>query len=73
MRNMYANHLARGGGSTFLRGKGRKSAMTASPSFKGGCDYSNILAIKVFQISARVWREIITFERRGKDCLVQFT
>ena len=29
MRNMYANHVARGGGSTFSRGRGRESAMKA--------------------------------------------
>ena len=39
MRNMYANRVARGDSSTFLREKGRQSAMTASSWFKGSCNY----------------------------------
>ena len=39
MRNMYANRVARGDGSTFSRKKGRQSAMTASLGLKGSCDY----------------------------------
>ena len=39
MRNMYANRITRGDGSTFSREKGRESAMTASSGFKGSCDY----------------------------------
>ena len=38
MRNMYANCVARGEGSTFSREKRRESAMTASSGFKGSCD-----------------------------------
>ena len=34
LRNMHANRVARGGGSTFLHRKGRASAMTASSGFK---------------------------------------
>ena len=33
--NMYVNRVARGDGSTFLRGKGRLSAMMAPSGFKG--------------------------------------
>ncbi|CAM9942141.1 unnamed protein product, partial [Ascophyllum nodosum] len=39
MRNMYANRVARGDGSTFSREKERQSAMTAALGFKGSCDY----------------------------------
>ena len=39
MRNIYANRVARCDGSTFLREKGRQSAMTASSGFNGSCDY----------------------------------
>ena len=41
MRHMNVNRAVRGGGSTFLRGKRRKSATTASLGFKGSCDYCN--------------------------------
>ena len=34
MRDIYANRIARGDGSTFSRGKGRQSAMTTSSGFK---------------------------------------
>ena len=40
MRNMCANRVARGHGSTFSRGKGHESAMTASSGFKRSCDYN---------------------------------
>ena len=38
MRNLNANCVARGDGSTFLREKGRQSDMTVSSGFKGSCD-----------------------------------
>ena len=41
MCNLYANHVARGGGSTFLHGKGRESAMTESSGLRGSCGYCN--------------------------------
>ena len=41
MHNMYTNRIARSGGSTFLRWKGRESAMTVSLGFKGSYDYNN--------------------------------
>ena len=50
---------------TFPRGKGCESAMTASPGFKGSCDYCNDPDHKNIQGT-------ITFEGRGKKQLVQF-
>ena len=41
VRNMYANRVARGGGSTFSRGKERKSDMAAALGFKRSCNYFN--------------------------------
>ena len=41
MRNMYANHLTSGGHTTLSRGKGCKSALTASSGLQGSCDYCN--------------------------------
>ena len=49
MRNMYANRVARGDGSTFLRGKERESAMMASSGFKGGRVYCNTSGHKTAQ------------------------
>ena len=70
MRNMYANRVTRGGGSTFLHGKGRESAMTASLGFKRSCDYCNKSGHKKTQCP-KVLR-IIIFERRGKKQLVKY-
>ena len=39
--NMYANRVARGGGSTFLNGKVREPAMTASSHNKGSSGYGH--------------------------------
>ena len=39
MRNMYANRVARGDGTTFSRGKERRSAITTYLGFKESCDY----------------------------------
>ena len=74
MRNMYASYVAHGDGSTFWREKRCQSAMTASSGFKRSCDYCSKPGQTgpVFQTSARVWRETISFERRGKKKLVQF-
>ena len=38
---MYANRVARGDGSTILRGKERESARTSCSVFKGSYDYCN--------------------------------
>ena len=46
---MYANHVARGDGSTFSREKGRESAMTVSSGFKGSCDYCSKIRHKQAQ------------------------
>ena len=74
MRNMYANRVARGEGSTFLREKGRQSAMTASLGLRGAVITAASLATNrpSVSVSARVWRRTITFERRRKKQLVQF-
>ena len=39
MRNMYANRVARGKGSTFSRWKERESTMTAFLGLEGSYDY----------------------------------
>ena len=46
MRNMYANRVARGGGSTLSRREGRESTMTAFLGFKGSRNYCNKLGHK---------------------------
>ena len=46
VRNMYANRVARGSGSTFLHGKGRESTMRMSLGFTGSLDYRNRLGYR---------------------------
>ena len=70
IRNIYANGVARGGGSIFSHGKGRESAMMASSGFWGSCGFCYKPGHKapVFIFFVRVWRVIITFARCGKHC-----